>query len=677
MNVRRRVVFPFIVMIFFTLSHESYGQEKEVATKTKGAAVTYNVFKDLPLSQITPQGWLHAFLSNQKNGLTGNVEVAGYPFNTSGWAASKIVRPGVQKGKDWWPYEQVGYYVDGLIRCAYLLKDEELLTKARQQLQYVLDNQQSNGLLGPTHLEGRWHNWPHAGFFRAYMAEYGVTGNRSIIEKLEKHYLSLTPESFSDELELANLEEICWLYGISGNHQLLVMAEKAYALFSNDVKYRTRAKRTLDFNSDEKPDYHGVVYLELVKIPAILFMYTGKEAYLATARKGLEKLEKYHQLISGVPSSTEETKGISPLAGHETCNVAVYPWTIGYMLQITGEVSWADKLERAVFNAGIGSVEKDFKSHQYFSCPNQVIATVNSNHLGYNPARMAYLPGHDVECCTGNVNRMMPVYVGQMWLSGREGGLTAALYGPGKVSTYVGKENREVTVTEETGYPFSEHILFTFKTKEPVSFPFNIRIPGWCRDATININGKPWPGKISPGTFVKIERTFSSNDKIELSLPMRVEITRWRENGAGVERGPLVYSLPIQYSREIILDYPKSSVDMPALNLEPSGTWNYALVATEAGLKKMKVIQKMVTENPWNLAEVPVRIQVPARRIKDWQMPVLTDSLSGKRIYQNPAFPKNYLSHLEKATEMIELVPYGATMLRLTVFPEIRDKQIK
>ncbi|MEJ7739852.1 MAG: beta-L-arabinofuranosidase domain-containing protein [Chitinophagaceae bacterium] len=660
-------------LLLSALNSHSFCQERAKSAKNN-TVVTHDIFKDLPLSHITPQGWLHTFLKNQKDGLTGNIEVAGYPYNTLGWASPKIERPGIQKGKDWWPYEQVGYYVDGLIRCAYLLKDEQMLGKARKQLQYVLDNQQSNGLLGPTHLQGRWHNWPHAGFFRAYMAEYGVTGDKRIVEKLEAHYLSFTPESFSDELELANLEEICWLYGITGNQKLLDMAQEAYSLFSKDIKYRTRFKRTLDFNSDGNPDYHGVVYLELVKIPAILYMYTGNKDYLATARKGLEKLEKYHQLISGVPSSTEETKGINPLAGHETCNVAVYPWTMGYMLKITGEATWADKLEKAVFNAGIGSVEKDFKSHQYFSCPNQVIATLNSSHLGFHPARMAFLPGHDVECCTGNVNRMMPVYIGQMWLSGQQGGLTAALYGPSTVNAYVGKEKKEVTVTEETSYPFSEQINFTIFTKEPVNFPFYVRIPGWCKDAKIRINGKLWPGKIVPGTFVKIEQTFNTNDKIELSLPMRVEVSTWMENGAGVERGPLVYSLPVQAQAEIIKDYPKSSVNMPAWNLEPASEWNYALIVTEEGRKKMKVIKNPVTENPWRLMEVPVRIQVPARKIMGWKMPLQFNPLLKDKVLQNPPFPENYLADLDKDTEMIELVPYGSTMLRLTVFPRIGEK---
>jgi hypothetical protein len=57
------------------------------------------------------------------------------------------------------------------------------------------------------------------------------------------------------------------------------------------------------------PDTHAVVYLELVKIPAILYAYTGKKAYLDEARNGLDKMLASQMLASqmlasGLPSST-------------------------------------------------------------------------------------------------------------------------------------------------------------------------------------------------------------------------------------------------------------------------------------------------------------------------------------------------------------------------------------
>ena len=55
-----------------------------------------------------------------EEGLTGNLEAAGSPFNRKGWADTGMTHKG---NPTWWPYEQNGYWTDGLLRCALLLKD--------------------------------------------------------------------------------------------------------------------------------------------------------------------------------------------------------------------------------------------------------------------------------------------------------------------------------------------------------------------------------------------------------------------------------------------------------------------------------------------------------------------------------------------------------------------------
>ena len=47
-------------------------------------------------------------------------------------------------------------------------------------------------------------------------------------------------------------------------------------------------------------------------------------------------------------------------------------------MEITGDVKWADKIEKAVFNAGFGAVKKDFKAFHILSNPNQFIANRKS-----------------------------------------------------------------------------------------------------------------------------------------------------------------------------------------------------------------------------------------------------------------------------------------------------------
>ena len=43
------------------------------------------------------------------------------------------------------------------------------------------------------------------------------------------------------------------------------------------------------------------------------------------------------------------------------------------MFEATGNTEYLDKIEKCVWNAGLGAVSEDFKTTQYFSCVNQVV----------------------------------------------------------------------------------------------------------------------------------------------------------------------------------------------------------------------------------------------------------------------------------------------------------------
>jgi len=646
----------FLIYLIVFASTITYGQQAKYRLSTNAPFGTYNLFSP---TAVTPNGWLHQFLEYQKTGLTGHIEDAGYPFNTGMWTAE------INNGNNeiyWWPYEQSGYFVDGCIKAGYLLRDTFLIDKAKKQINYVLNKKNADGRLGPQDLKGRWNKWPYTGFLRSFMTEYTVNHDPAIIDAMMKHYSTYKGEEFADELDLCNAEEMCWLYGITGDAGMLHRAEVAYATFKSDHKYRDRDGKDIDFASNMVPNYHGVVYIEIVKIPAILYSYTGKKEYLDEALHGIAQMEKYDMLVSGVPSSTEHFVGISETAGHETCNLSTIPYTYGYMLQITGNARWADKIEKAVFNAGIGAITKDFRAEQYFSAPNQFIATMTSNHLGYNDARMAFLPGHDTECCTGNVNRFMPYYIEQMWLGTKDNGIAAALYGPSAIDANVGAGKQPVRITENTKYPFGETITFKISTVKAVKFPFQLRIPGWCKTPSISVNGKKLPADLKAGQFFTLNRTFANGDEVTLSVPMSVKITSWPNDGIAVERGPIVYSYPIAAAKDTVHNYAKSTAAFPGVEYRPAAAWNYSLLVKNAG--DVQVIKNGGNGYPWSSS--PIVLRVPAEKLNNWKLLQTKDS-KGEPTEETPAFPANRDETGKK--QYIDLVPYGSTFLRVTVFP--------
>ena len=376
-------------------------------------------------------------------------------------------------------------------------------------------------------------------------------------------------------------------------------------------------------------------------------------------------------LIDGIPSTTEDYRGITALDSHETCCISDHTWTWGYLLMATGDGIWGDHIERACFNAAFGAIKKDWKAHQYFSCPNQVLATPTSNHtvLQHGNGWMSYRPngGHGVACCGGNVHRMFPNYVIRMWMSEPEGGLAAILYGPSRIKTTVGS-GQAVEIEQQTNYPFEEEIHFVFQSQEPVAFPWLFRIPRWCSSPAFYLNGKPITLLSMRNGFATLNRRFNPGDRITLVLPMKSSLSHWPGNGVGVEHGPLVYSLPIKEEWTPSVEAKWSTPEFPEWSAMPAGPWNYGLAVDDDNLRsQLQAQRKPMSEDPW--VDPPINVVVPGRKIKEWDV---EDSKKNPNQKFTPPLPVVTRDSAAAETEQIALVPYGATQLRLTIFPQVK-----
>jgi DUF1680 family protein len=60
-----------------------------------------------------------------------------------------------------------------------------------------------------------------------------------------------------------------------------------------------------------------------------------------------------------------------------------------------------------------------------------------------------------------------------------DNGLAMVLYNSCKTTAKVGR-GTQITLDEQTHYPFDEQIQFTLQTPEKVIFPHYLRIPSWC-----------------------------------------------------------------------------------------------------------------------------------------------------------------------------------------------------
>ena len=675
--------------------------------KPQEPVAPHAVYTDGLMGDIDAKGWLGTFLDRQRTGMTGCAESMSYPYDSNLWDG-EIVRNTESYGSDWWRYEQTAYYTDGLAKLAYLLDDQEMVNRAEAGIKYTLSHSDKTGRLAHCRF-GFASMWPMAVFWRAIKAYCDVKGKNNIPQILDRHYMSFSMEELKQWRNITSIEGMLWTYGHTGNKALLDRSEEAW----NSGEFGDLTPEVC--RADSIPFMHGVTFCEELKLPVLLYMYTGKQEYIDAALNAYDVMARDNMLPDGVHASAEALVGNGNIINsHETCDIADLTWTMGYFLEATGDPIWADRIERAVFNAGVGCITKDFKSLQYFSSVNQFRVTGDSNHNGffYGSTWMAFRPTHQTECCAGNVHRIMPNYVSRMWMKGRDNELVAAMYGPSEID-FATSEGKVVKVSEETAYPFDGEILFKFTTEDAAQMNFTYRVPSWAEGAKVYVNGKKLSDDMAQaGKYHTLSRVFRNGDKVVVKLPMKtvletidkgsnrydgamksyiagtgtVEPTSVNASaeaagsasveknddvqGVYVRRGPLLYAFAIpQNQTEDTLVYENMNGKVPGdpsfkcWSFEPAGDWNYAMAVSEDMELKTK-IDRNYSGYPFESGAAAVSIDVPVRSI-EWEL------VEGRFTPPVPS-PEN-VRPIDEEVKTISLIPYGCTELRLTVFPVIEQ----
>ncbi len=661
----KRLVAYFLV---FGIAATAIAQiQKSPVTPVQFKVKYYGQFSELPVGSVQPRGWIQKWLGRQAEGLTGHPENMSYPYDTCMYAGY-IPRPRTTNiwWKAWWPYEQSAYFVDATTRLSWLIDDSSITARRDANLDFILAH--SSG----TNFGGSTACWPNAVVGRALMAQFSATSDPRIAAIMQNWLLGSADEISQGGRSGVNFEEAFYLYGLTGDPRLLDLGRKIYEGYLHDTNsFCTTAK--ID---GHKPFVeHGVTAAEELKCLPLMYSYTGDRESLRLARRAYQKVLDHNLMADGGIVSAEHLEQVNFYSVHESCDITDWSWSFGYLFMATGDPQYADLIERTTFNALPGAVTKDFKQVQYFSAVNQTEIAATNSHTPHWPTRMTYRAAHDVECCPGNINRAMPNYVIRMWMRANDGGLAAVYYGPSEVTTTV--DGQPVTIAEETDYPFRDTIAFHFHAARAVKFNFQFRIPEWCNDATVQVNGEAVGGSCKAGTFKSLHRNFHDGDVVTLKLPMPVRVENWFTNrSVCVTRGPLVYSLKINEQRiEHTNDPPDIRAILgghdikgfPEAEFLPLSDWRYGFdTALTNDLEKIRVVESALTDNPFIEGEAPVHLELPLNPLPDW-------SANAKAGFsEEPAgLPTPDEGTRSGAPKMLTMVPYGSTYLRLTTLPAV------
>lgn len=624
----------------------------------------------LPLGAIKPMGMLREMLILQRDGLTGNLDniyslVCG---DDNGWLGGT--------GDGW---ERGPYWIDGLIPLAYQLDDKNMKEKAQKWIEWSIENQRADGYFGPLPLpEGykvipgtqqgnREDWWPKMVMLKVFQQYYTATQDKRVIDLLLKYFkyqnenLPKYPLGhwtfWGNRRGADNLAVVYWLYNITREKFLLNLAE---TIHKQTYDWTSAYSGNIFRQTNPLPDQHCVNIAQGLKAPVIYYQQHPDKKYLDAVKAGLMSLKEVHGFVNGMYGGDERIHGNDPTQGSELCSAVEMMFSFESILPITGDVFYADYLEKIAYNVIPTQSTDDYMRKQYFQQVNQVLITDEKrNFFNDNNAHLVYGTTTGYPCCLANMHQGWPKFIQNLWHASADNGVAALVYGPSEVTLKVGSGDI-VTITEETDYPFKEKIKFTINTNKKIKFPFHLRIPMWCDSHSITINGKEFTSPPVNNILV-INREWNQGDVVELNLKMDFRFSHWYEMSLGIERGPLVYALRIEEEwREVKTSkFPDSFWEV-----YPRSPWNYGILSSEINNDKLKVEYKNnVAKNPWNLENAPVSVRVKARRLPFWQ---IERGSAGKIPAPSspPVIP-------EKFDEEIILIPYGCTTLRIAQFPTV------
>lgn len=437
----------------------------------------------------------------------------------------------------------------------------ELEKKADEWIDKFAAAQQPDGYINTfytlTGQDKRWTNMDkHEMYCAGHMMEAGVayyqaTGKRKLLDvciRMADHMMSVFgPDkrhwvAGHEEIELA-------LVKLSQ-----VTKEPKYLDFSNWLlEERGHGHGTKGGEGDWNPQYYQdempVRDMESIGGHAVrcMYLYCGMadvaalkqdSGYIAALNRLWDDVVLRNMYVTGGIGSSRHNEGFTEDydlpnldAYCETCaSVGMVYWN-QRMNQFTGDSKYVDVLERSMYNGALAGIS--LSGDRFFY--------VNPLESKGDHHRQAW---YGCACCPSQLSRFLPS-IGNYIYGISDNAIWVNLYIGNQTDLEIDKA--QTTLKQETNYPWEGQVKLTVNTSAPVKKELRLRIPGWCKNYTMTINGKAQNLPVEKG--YAIIKDWKSGDQIALNMDMPIEKVqadpRVKQDVGkrAIQRGPLVYCM--------------------------------------------------------------------------------------------------------------------------------------
>jgi DUF1680 family protein len=433
----------------------------------------------------------------------------------------------------------------------------ELKKVLDQAVAGLLATQTPDGYIGnyaPAHRLDQWDIWGRKYCMLGLISHYELFGDKKSLlaatrvadnlfdDLKKKDGIIVTKGNYRGMAASSVLEPVCLLYRHTNNKKYLDFAIEIVRQWETTDGPQLISKATVDVSkrfskpaSWYSPEQGQKAYEMMSCYEGLLELYriTGNAGYRKAVEDTWTNIRNTEINIAGSGASAEMWfggKAIENIPIHhyqETCVTVTWIKLSEQLLRLTGEAKYADEVERAYYNALLGSTSNQGATWaKYTPLNGQRLAGSEQCGMGLN-------------CCEASGPRALFAIPTHIVMAQQEG-IRVNYFADGTFSLKSPKGNK-VTVIQHTTYPVSGTVDIEVNPDKEETMEIAIRIPAWSESTSLKVNNDE-VNNLHAGQYVTLKRNWKSGDKISLELDMRGRVI---ETGAtlrsnAIMRGPIV-----------------------------------------------------------------------------------------------------------------------------------------